>query len=52
MSAAENEMLQKILDAADPQLYDVETSPPPGPQGSLPLTDEMLAIRPAAICSA
>src|SRR2546421_3507051 len=33
--------LASLLEAADPALYDVQTSAP-GPQGELPLTDEML----------
>src|SRR3954452_18134781 len=31
----------ELLDSADSSLYDIRTSAP-GPQGSLPLTDEML----------
>src|SRR5512133_465348 len=39
-------MPQKILDSADPSLYDVR-SKAPGPQGSLPITPEMLLQRPS-----
>lgn len=35
-----------ILDSADPSLYDVKTHAP-GPQGSLPITPEMLIQRPS-----
>ena len=35
-----------ILDSADPSLYDVQTHAP-GPQGSLPITAEMLIQRPS-----
>ncbi|MEX0937892.1 MAG: YjhG/YagF family D-xylonate dehydratase [Pirellulales bacterium] len=33
--------LSELLDSSDPQLYDIQTKAA-GPQGSLPLTDEML----------
>src|SRR3954466_15977828 len=33
--------LASLLEAADPALYDIQTQAP-GPQGELPLTDEML----------
>jgi putative YjhG/YagF family dehydratase len=36
----------RILDSGDPSLYDVRTRAP-GPQGSLPITSEMLLTRPS-----
>jgi xylonate dehydratase len=38
--------LESVLDSRDPSLYDVR-SKAPGPQGSLPLTEEMLLARPS-----
>jgi putative YjhG/YagF family dehydratase len=39
-------MTSKLLDSADPSLYDVR-SKAPGPQGALPITPEMLLARPS-----
>ena len=38
--------LSRILESADPGLYDVQ-SKAPGPRGSLPITPEMLLERPS-----
>src|SRR5690349_21024813 len=38
--------LEDILDSGDPSLFDVQSTAP-GPQGSLPLTPEMLLARPS-----
>ncbi|HEX3727980.1 MAG TPA: YjhG/YagF family D-xylonate dehydratase, partial [Pirellulales bacterium] len=45
MSESKQDVLA-ALDAADPRLYDVQTTAP-GPAGSLPLTDEMLRDLPS-----
>jgi putative YjhG/YagF family dehydratase len=46
MSARLNDDVLKLLDSDDPRLYDVETHAA-GPQGSLPLSDEMLRTWPS-----
>lgn len=38
--------LDQLLDSGDPRLFEIETSSP-GPQGRLPLTEEMLLDRPS-----
>src|SRR4051794_36989637 len=41
-----SQWMNNLLDSADPSLYDIR-SKAPGPQGSLPITPEMLLQRPS-----
>ena len=46
MSPRTDADILNLLDSADPRLYDVQTHAT-GPQGSLPLTDELLKHAPS-----
>ena len=46
MSATRIHLSDPLLEPGDPSIYEVQTNAP-GPQGKLPLTDEMLRTRPS-----